>query len=85
MSLVGNILKGVVGQVIPSISKTKAKINAVDTLLSKRGQVTKGEVIIAIASQMLTRVVIGTVIVVAILYGKDSIFSIAKLAFSGLL
>lgn len=69
----------VVGKaILPNIGKEKDKLKAVDSLLSKRGEVTKTEVIFALSIKLFN-LIIYAYLVWAIVNDKVSIMETLKL------
>lgn len=69
----------VVGQaILPNIGKEKDKLKAVDSLLSKRGEVTKTEVIFALSIKLFN-LMIYAYLVWAIVNDKVSIMDTLKI------
>jgi hypothetical protein len=65
-------------KILPSVSKEKDKLKSVDTLISKRGNVTKGEVYFALAVKLIN-LLIYAYIVWAIINGKLDLIDTIKL------
>ena len=69
-----------VGKLIPTFSSEQKKVEAVDTVLSKRGNTTKLEVILVMGEKIL-RTLVYAYLAWAIVNGKVNILETAQLLF----
>lgn len=77
------LIKKVGGALIPLLSKEKSKIRSVDTLLSKRENVTKTEVILAMGYKIVRLLFIGYM-AVSVIAGNVSLGEILQVLSLGI-
>lgn len=73
-----SVLGGIASKFLPSLNKQKAQSKAIDSLLSKRGETTKGEVLMALGYKYI-RLFVYCYVIWAIINDKVSFSELVKI------